>query len=210
MPAAYPVMLDVTRRTIVIVGGGAVAARKARGLLDAGAARVICVAPGFCKELPPEAQRVDQPYRPEHLNGATLVFAATDRPEVNDAVVRDAHARGLLVNRADADEEEPGDFTIPAQLRRGLVTMTVSAASPALAALIRDRLAGQFDPRWQQLADAMQVLRPLVKTAGVDIAMRRGIFRELASDEALRIVAEGGTEGLRTWLIERHPELRHD
>ena len=203
-------MLDVTRRLIVIVGGGAVAARKARGLIEAGALRIRCVAPTFCEELPSEVQRVASVYRPEHLDGADLVFAATDRTDVNDAVVRDAHARGLLVNRADADDWEPGDFTIPAQLRRGRVSIAVSAASAALAAMIRDRLIDLFDSRWQQLADAMAGLRPLIKSAGVDIAARQGIFRELASEEALKIVADRGTEGLRGWLLERHPELRHD
>jgi precorrin-2 dehydrogenase/sirohydrochlorin ferrochelatase len=208
MSAAYPLLLDVTGRMIVIIGGGAVAARKARGLLEAGAGRIRCVAPEFCTELPTQIERVEQTYRPEHLDGAALVFAATDSPEINQAVVRDARTRNLLVNRADADEEEPGDFTAPAPLRRGMVTIAVSAGSPALAALIRDRLNGLFDPRWQQMADAMRQLRPLVKSAGLDIAARRRIFQELASEEALDAAA-GGSQAVREWLLGRHPELRH-
>jgi precorrin-2 dehydrogenase/sirohydrochlorin ferrochelatase len=209
MPASYPVLLDVSRWTVVIIGGGAVAARKARGLLEAGAGRVRCVAPQFSADLPAEVERVPQMYRPEHLDGANLVFAATDQAEVNEAVVRDAHARNLLVNRADADDEEPGDFTVPAQLRRGAAMMAVSAGSPALAAFIRDRLNELFDPRWQQMADAMQHLRPLIRSAGVEISLRRQIFRELASEEALNVLADRGTDGLADWLLERHPELRH-
>lgn len=209
MPASYPVLLDVTRWTVVIIGGGAVAARKARGLLESGAARVRCVAPQFCAEMPAAIERVPQTYRPEHLNGANLVFAATDQPQVNQTVVRDAHTLGLLANRADADEDEPGDFTVPAQLRRGAAVITVSAGSPALAALIRDRLDELFDPRWQHMADAMQQLRPLVRSAGVETAVRRQVFRELATEEALNVLADRGTGGLYDWLLERHPELRH-
>lgn len=209
MAASYPVLLDVSRWTVVIVGGGAVAARKARTLLEAGAARVRCVAPTFCADLPREVERVPQPYRPEHLDGANLVFAATDQPEINQAVVRDAHARNLLANRADVDEDEPGDFAVPALLRRGAALLAVSAGSPALAAYIRDQLDERFDARWQQMADAMQHLRPRIRAAGVEIAVRRRIFRELATEEALNILAGRGFDALFNWLLERHPELRH-
>jgi precorrin-2 dehydrogenase/sirohydrochlorin ferrochelatase len=209
VPLTYPINLDITGRTIVIVGGGAVAARKARGLIEARAGRVRCVAPEFCDELPSEVDRVRGTYCPDHLAGATLVFAATNRPEVNEAVVRDARARNLLVNRADVDDEEPGDFTVPAKLRRGEVAVTVSAGSPALSAMIRDRLEVLFDPRWAQMADAMRELRPWIKSAAVEITARRTIFRELASEEALATLSDRGVGGLREWLLARHPELTH-
>jgi siroheme synthase-like protein len=186
-----------------------VAARKARGLLEAGAACVRCIAPAFCDAIPPEVERVWQTYRPEHLEGARLVFAATDDAQVNDAIVRDAAARHLPVNRADADDDQPGDFTVPARLRRGEVILAVSAGSPALAALIRDKLDSSFDPRWEQMARAMQELRPLIKSANVAIESRQRIFRELAGEEALSVIAAGGADGLRNWLLERHPELHH-
>jgi precorrin-2 dehydrogenase/sirohydrochlorin ferrochelatase len=207
--AAYPVLLDITRWTAVIIGGGPVAARKARGLLEAGAACVRCIAPAFCDAIPPQVERVWQAYRPEHLDGARLVFAATDDPQVNDAIVRDAGARHLPVNRADGDEDQPGDFTIPARLRRGEVILAISAGSPALATLIRDKLDSSFDPRWEQMAHAMQELRPLIKSANVEIASRQRIFRELAGEEALSVIAARGADGLRGWLLERHPELHH-
>src|SRR5690242_5848317 len=107
-------MLDVTDRLVVIVGGGPVAARKAAGVLEAGATRVRCVAPAFDPAVPESVERVEETYEPRHLDGAGLVFAATDLPAVNDAVVRDARARGVLATRADSDEEDPGDFTVPA------------------------------------------------------------------------------------------------
>jgi siroheme synthase-like protein len=128
---------------------------------------------------------------------------------VNEAVVRDARARNLLVNRADVDDEEPGDFTVPAKLRRGEVAVTVSAGSPALSAMIRDRLEVLFDPRWAQMADAMRELRPWIKSAAVEITARRTIFRELASEEALATLSDRGVGGLREWLLARHPELTH-
>src|SRR2546422_567656 len=124
-------MLDVCDRLVVIVGGGKVAARKALGLIEAGAKRVRVVAPQVRADLPGGIERIDARYAPEHLDGAILVFAATDVPEVNAAVVRDARGRGLLVSRADMDESDPGDFITPARFQDGPVIVAISAGSPA-------------------------------------------------------------------------------
>src|SRR5438045_776150 len=105
MPHNYPLLLEVSDRPIVIVGGGEVAVRKAMGLIDAGATSVRVVAPQVHERMPTQVQRIAETYRPEHLPGAELVFAATDDPKVNDAVVRDARELGILVCRADADDE---------------------------------------------------------------------------------------------------------
>jgi siroheme synthase (precorrin-2 oxidase/ferrochelatase) len=125
---------------------------------------------------------------------------------VNDAVVRDARARGILVNRADADEEDPGDFTVPAKWRGGAVTVAVSAGgSAALAVLVRDGLAGRFDPRWSRMADAMAVLRPALRDAmGLEPAARRLVFRDLATEEALDVLHQRDVTGLLDWLRQRH------
>jgi precorrin-2 dehydrogenase/sirohydrochlorin ferrochelatase len=225
-------ILDVSRRQIVVVGGGSVAARKVAGLVDAGAAprKVRVVAPQCRAELPAGIELLAEEYRPQHLDGAQLVFAATDSPAVNDAVVRDAHERGALVCRADVDDDEPaarGDFITPAKLVRGPVTITVSAGgSPALAAAIRDELARQFDARWAMLAAAMQTLRPLIRqNPRLSPDQRRQIFRELAGADAMEVVAAGETElnhadgsqadraatrvaeALVQWLRKRHPQF---
>src|SRR5437016_10563527 len=126
MPHNYPLLLDVTDRLIVIVGGGEVAMRKAQGLLDAGATRVRVVSPQVHERMPASVERLSESYSREHLTGAALVFAATDDPGVNDAVLRDARAMNVLVCRADADESNAGDFATPAMIRRGPVLVSVS------------------------------------------------------------------------------------
>jgi precorrin-2 dehydrogenase/sirohydrochlorin ferrochelatase len=207
MSAGYPIVLEVSDRLVVIVGGGAVALRKARGLLASGARRVTVVAPQFHPEMPAEVQRVVEAYRPEHLAGASLVFAATDCPDVNDAIVRDAGRIGALVCRADADEDLSGDFATPAMLRQGALLVTVSSGgSPALSAMIRDRFEQTLDPRWAKMAAAMQELRPVIRKK-LDAARRRDAFRALCSDEALTALDREGVGGLRTWLTAKFEEL---
>lgn len=199
-------MLDVTDRLIVLVGGGAVAARKAEGVILAGATRVRVVAPVFQADFPALVQRVVERYLPEHLEGAGLVFAATDDPAVNEAIVEECRRRGVLVCRADNDEDRPGDFSTPAIYREGSLVVSVSAGSAALAARVRDGVAKRLDPRWMQMARVMQAVRPAIRRMDLPIARRREIFRDLAGDEALDILS-AGVPALWGWLQKRYPEL---
>jgi len=205
----YPILLDVRHRKALIVGGGRVAARKASGLLEAGASDVTVVAPQFVAMFPSTVIKLKQAYDEKLLDGVMIVFAATNRSEVNDRIVHDAKARGILVSRADVDDESPGDFVTPAKYQDQSVLVTVSAASAALAASIRDALRRRWDPRWTKMATAMQTLRPWVREhPNLSAEQRATIFRLLAQDEAMDILEAQDVNGLREWIVARHPELK--
>ncbi|HEX8322852.1 MAG TPA: NAD(P)-dependent oxidoreductase [Tepidisphaeraceae bacterium] len=196
----YPILLDVTHLRIVIVGGGGVARRKAGGLIDAGATDITVVSPTLADDFPP-VRHVASVYTPRTLADARLVFAATNDPAVNTNVINDARAVGALVCRADTDDDHPGDFVTPAKFSQGPITVTVSAGSAALSAAIRDGLRQRFDPRWAKMAEAMSVLRPMLRDAsGLSPARRASAFRRLASEEALDVLDRQGTAGLLAWL----------
>ena len=123
MSPTYPLTLDVAGRSTVVVGGGPVAARRARGLLDAGAI-VQVVAPWVCEDLadlvadPALDSRVGwtaRDYAAGDLEGAWIVHTATgDRP-VDDAVARDAEAARVWCVRAD--DAEASSAWVPAVAR---------------------------------------------------------------------------------------------
>jgi precorrin-2 dehydrogenase / sirohydrochlorin ferrochelatase len=143
----------------VVVGGGAVAARKARTLHEAGA-EVVVVSPEVHPQLRDLGVEVrERPYEPGDLEGADLAFAATDRREVNAAVAREAHARGVRVNVADRPVE--GDFAVPSTLRRGGLQVAVSTggASPTLARRIRGELEEVFGPEWAGVVEELEAVR---------------------------------------------------
>lgn len=155
----YPLFMDVSGRRCVVVGGGGVASRKARGLLESGA-RVVVVSP----EVTPEIDDMDvtverRPYAPGDLAGCTLAFAATDSREVNAAVAREAEERGIPVNVADRPAE--GDFALPSVLRRGGLQVAVSTggASPTLARRIRDAMEPSFAAEWESVVEKFRVAR---------------------------------------------------
>ncbi len=200
MSPGYPIFLDVTQRLIVIVGGGAVASRKAQGVIAAGAANVRAVAPAFLSDFPQKVEKIIGNFAPIHLDNAGLVFAATDSSAVNQSVVDEARRRGILANRADIDDEDPADFLTPAVLRCGAITVAVSSKGlPALSANIRDMLAGSLTDDWANLADALGRVRLTIKSSNLPIARRREIFRALSSSQAATILATEGEAGLWAW-----------
>lgn len=206
MPALYPILLDLSERLIVIVGGGRVAARKAIGLIDAGATLVRVVAPEISNAMPDTVERVSQEYRADHLVDAMLVFAATNLPAVNEQVVRDARTLRILVSRADDGAD--GDFIVPAVHRDGLIQIAVSAGSPALSATIRDEIADLRHETWRSLAEELKSLRPQILNSELPASERAEVLRALGSHDALCAVEEHGADGLRTWLTARFPNLQ--
>ena len=143
----------------MVVGGGEVANRKVKKLLQA-RAKVVVVSPEVEPELASMAVEVRRrPYRAGDLEGAFLAFAATDRREVNAAVAREARERGIPVNVADRPVE--GDFALPSTLRRGRLQVAVSTggASPALARRIRQELEDVFGFEWANLVEELNRAR---------------------------------------------------
>ena len=155
----YPLFMDVSGRRCVVVGGGGVASRKARGLLESGA-RVVVISP----EITPEIEAMDvtverRPYAPGDLADSALAFAATDSREVNAAASREAKERGIPVNVADRPAE--GDFALPSVLRRGGLQVAVSTggASPTLARRIRDAMEPSFAAEWAGIVEEFRTAR---------------------------------------------------
>jgi uroporphyrin-III C-methyltransferase/precorrin-2 dehydrogenase/sirohydrochlorin ferrochelatase len=139
MPAManYPLLLDVTAKPVVVVGAGPVATRRARALVDAGAA-VTVIAPAGTEVM--AALAVDwqrRRYAVGDVRGAWLVHAATDDPDVNAAVAAEAQALGIWCVRADDAAASPA--WVPAVLRDGDITVAVNAGrNPRLAIAVRD------------------------------------------------------------------------
>ena len=165
--SAYPIALEGTAISALVVGGGRVAERKARALVEAGA-QVHVVAPLVSDQIQSIAATCDrlritrERYAREHIDGATLVIAATDDPAVNALVRADARAAGRLVNVVDAPDT--GDFISPAVHRCGDIVVAVSAGGvPQAAARIRDSIARTIDARYAgAIGDLAELRRALI------------------------------------------------
>lgn len=178
--ARYPVVLRLTGRRCVVIGGGEVARRKVSGLLAAGA-RVQVIAPHLHPELLalPEIERVCRTFLPDDLRGAFLVFAATNDRYVNAAVAAAARQQGVWINIAD--DPEKSDFHLPAILQRGdlLVAISSGGSSPAFAAELRDQLATKFAAEWELFCAVAAALRQKRLTDGEASAYNRAVISDL-------------------------------
>src|SRR4051794_12355084 len=115
----YPLFLNLADQWVLIVGGGSVAFRKARGLRECGA-RVAVVSPVFSERFAEiKILRIQAKYAGKHMKAAPwrLVFAATDVKRVNAQVRKDAARAGIFCSRADDPEES--DFAGGAHMRLG-------------------------------------------------------------------------------------------
>ena len=138
----YPLSLQLAGRTVVVVGGGTVALRRVTALVAAGA-QVIVIAPEFeptFSEL--EVTCVHRTYRHGDLDGAWLVQIATNDPEVNAAVARDAERARIWSVRAD-DARASAALT-PASTTVAEVTVAVTSTDPRRSVAVRDAVAAQL------------------------------------------------------------------
>jgi siroheme synthase-like protein len=165
----YPVSLDVADRPCLVVGGGPVAARKARALVECGAT-VTVIAPSLCGEMEDLAPLLHalerRAYRAGDVSAFRLVVTATGKPEVDGAVFADAEAAGIWLN--SADDTAHCSFILPAVHRDGAVTVSVSTGglSPALASWLRDRIADEWGEDLGTLARLLGEARGRLRAAG--------------------------------------------
>lgn len=200
----YPIFLNVAGRRCLIVGGGAVAERKAGGLLKAGAS-VTVISPGLTNIMESWAEEkklrhIRRDYRSGDLAGHQLAFVATDNPEVKSAVYGEAQERGVLINAAD--DPARCDFILPSVLRRGelVVAVATGGSSPALAKAIRRELEHYFTQDYAILSEIVAEVRRELKQRGRSAGPE--IWGRALNGSLRRLVRQGDIEGAKRYLRE--------
>lgn len=174
--SGFPILIEGAAVRALVVGGGAVAVRKAMALLESGA-HVRVVAPEIAEPLRDHVtggrlELITRTYSPSDIGDAQLVVAATDDRTVNAAVAADARAAGRLVNVADAPAD--GSFSTMATHRHGALIVGVSAGGvPNAAARIRDAIAMRFDVRYASALAEISALRRRMLDDGEGESWRR-------------------------------------
>lgn len=189
---AYPVVLRVEGRPALVVGGGAVAAGKVRGLLAAGA-RVTVVSPEVHPSMPEGVRVVRRRFRRRDLRGQQLVFAATDDRAVNQAVFDEAERRGVWA--CSVDDPDRCSFALPAVHRDGpvVIAVTTSGASPTLAQAVRDRCAAALPGDLAAVAAGLAEARAEARTTH---GTSEGLPWRPIVDELLDRAAQGEAPGV--------------
>jgi len=197
----YPISLDISNKRCTVIGGGEVAERKVRRLLDCGA-RVAVVGKRISPKLKAlrERQRIEHvaaDYRAECLDGSFLAIGATDNARVNSRVYRDARKMGILVNIVD--DPERCDFILPSLLVRGDLSISVSTGgkSPALARKLRMELEERYGPEYEILTRIMGMLRKRVIRRGRSSEENRRLFEAVVNSDVLEKIRAKDWDGVK-------------
>jgi precorrin-2 dehydrogenase/sirohydrochlorin ferrochelatase len=192
MDHLFPVNLNLRDRKCLVVGGGRVAERKVKSLLQCGA-EIWVVSPELTGELEKLAEEgaisfVSRHYVAEDLDGCFLVISAADDREANFSVADDCFARNIPVNVVD--DPARCSFTVPSILRRGSLCVAVSTEgnSPLLAKKIREELENLFGPEYAEFLELMGNVRSQVIRDVADAETRRRIFECLINSDILELI----------------------
>ncbi len=191
----YPIFAIIENRPCLVVGGGAVGERKVLDLRQAGARVTV-----LSYELTPTLKKLaaagqirylNEDFTPEHLQGMVLVMAATDNREVNARVSAAAQARGIWVNVAD--DPEFCTFIVPAQIKRGDLTLAISTggASPALARKLREELTQYFGPEYGPYLALLKGVRTRLLSERRGRPENAALFHLLVASPLREAVARG-------------------
>jgi uroporphyrin-III C-methyltransferase / precorrin-2 dehydrogenase / sirohydrochlorin ferrochelatase len=192
----FPLFADLHGRRVLVVGGGAVAERKVRLLLDAGAS-VRLVAPEVTEWLGanPAIEVRRERFDARHFDGAVLAIAATGDRNVNEAVATAGRDRNVLVNVVDVSELS--SFIVPAIVDRSPLVIAISSGgvAPVLARLLRERLEALIDGSFGQLAGLLQRWRGRIKAGLPDVAVRRRFYETVVRGQVAALVRNRDVHG---------------
>ena len=162
----FPLLLNIQNYPCLVVGGGKVALRKVTSLLNFQIKPTV-LAPKLCQPLL-ELQRkrkikvIKKVYSKAYLNNFKVVFCATDNPKLNRMVRKDCTEKNIVLNVADIPEL--CDFILPAIVKRGDLTISVSSqgVAPFYAAELRKRLDHIFPSYYENVIELAGEFRKLV------------------------------------------------
>jgi uroporphyrin-III C-methyltransferase/precorrin-2 dehydrogenase/sirohydrochlorin ferrochelatase len=177
-----PVFLDLRGKRVLLVGGGAVAARKAALLLEAGA-HLRIVSPERCTEL---AQLCERPgvrylaagFEPAQLDDCVFAIAATDDAAVNQQVAAAGRAARIFVNAVD--DPASSSCLMPSIVDRSpvIVAIGTGGATPTLARRLRARIESLLPDRIGELARAASNRRAQVRAALPTLELRQRFWED--------------------------------
>ncbi len=202
----FPVFLNLEGRLCVVAGGGRVAERKVRSLLEAGA-RVKVISPDLSAGLSAlkgkkKIEHQARGFRAGDLRGAFLAIAATDDRRVNGLVFRQGLKQRIPVNVVD--DPEQSSFIVPSLVRRGDLSLAISTSgrSPALAKALRQRLEKEVGPEYARWLKMLGKARKRILSLGLGQKRNQFLFRKLTGDEFAALIRQEDWAKVKSRIAE--------
>lgn len=188
-----PLFMQLRAQPVVVVGGGRIAVRKVELLRKSGA-QITVISPELREELQRlassgEIHHIPERFAEAHVEGATIVVAATNDHDVNVAVSGAARARKIPVNVVD--NPALSTFIFPAIVDRSPIIAAVSSGgeSPVLARRVREQIEALLPQRLGALARFMGARRKSVQNTLGAFARRPFWERIVSGSVGTRVLA---------------------
>ncbi|ELY5881382.1 uroporphyrinogen-III C-methyltransferase [Cronobacter sakazakii] len=201
-----PIFCQLRHRACLLVGGGDVAERKARLLLEAGAAltvNALAFAPQFEAWAKQGMLRLVQgEFNASLLDDCWLAIAATDDDAVNNQVSEAAEARRIFCNVVDAPKQ--ASFIMPSIIDRSPLMVAISSGgtSPVLARLLREKLEALLPQHLGKVAGYAGQLRRRVKQTFTSMSERRRFWEKFFVNDRLAQSLANDDEQAATRITE--------
>ena len=206
MARMFPIVVKLEGCSCLVVGGGTVAVRKVRNLLQCGAA-INVVSPSFCEEMVLLGQEeqvtlIPRKFEDRDVQGHMMVFAATSDEAVNQRVYEVCRENGILVNTVD--DPDKCNFLVPATMRRGALTIAINTEgkSPLLARRLRMEMEDRYGPEYADYLELLGDARAVVKGTFDLESTRKQVFARLLELPILSLLQQGKKEEAKERIME--------
>lgn len=210
----FPLFFDTQDIQVLVVGAGEVAARKIELLLKT-EATIRVVAPDVSPTVALLAQQGkitlhQSRYEAHHLDGAQLVFIATNDEALNTDIQQQAKARNIIVNVVD--NPPLCDFITPSIVDRGNITIAMSSGgvAPVLLRYLRQKLEAIIPQNIRYLGDFAEKFRETVKSKLPTVTQRRYFWEWFFDSDVAEGVLQGNLNEAETPFLQKLEQAAQD
>lgn len=175
-----PLMIDISQKQIVVVGGGKVAERRVSTLVHY-ATDIHIISPTISEHLrhvvkQDGVQWHAKSFEAKDIKQASLIIAATNNSEVNQQILASKPPHAFINMTSIAKE---GDIVFPSILRRGKLTLSISTngASPKLTAQILSEFKERFDDSYGDYVDFLYECRQKIKQTQLSMSQKEDFLK---------------------------------
>lgn len=203
----FPIFLDTTDLTCLVVGAGEVAARKVELLLKT-SAHITVVAPWVCDTVQRFAEQkkiqlIVRPYSESDLSNQQIVFVATDNSELNTQIHDQARAQKILVNVVD--NTPLCQFITPSIVDRSPIIIAISSGgvAPVLLRYLRQKLESIIPQKVSLLGQFSEKFRDSVKKRFKSVTERRYFWEDVLDGDIAENVLQGNEQLAEQKMLEK-------
>jgi siroheme synthase-like protein len=205
-PAFFPILINLKYFPCLVVGGGRVAVRKVLSLLDFNA-EITVLSPRICKQLNDlsiknKIKIIKKSYSKIFIKNFMIVFCATDNSKINQKVYNDCTEEGILINVAD--DPLLCDFILPANIKRGILTISVSSQgkAPFFVKEMKKKIEDFIPPVYSEIAElAGEYREQIIKKARIkSLTAKAKMFGRFLDKDWEMLLNENGKKDSRIYM----------